>query len=265
VLGLVEVFSGWAGVFSERDVRALKLLAGLVIEALWSHEVHQQQQSALLPANQQWEAPLPASEALEADLDQILETVAAPSVFEPALSTPEIEDLLASLEVPVPEQTEIVPAPVEAPAAEAAAELPAPDFAALRSAERRPVGRTLAILALILIILATGTVLWRRGYLQKLLRRTPAPAASTTVPRNPEAVRPATAANPSPSSEPDLITPSEASGSVPAGGHSQLLSIRSWSKPEGTTIALFLEAPAKWEAGVLKDPDRVFSTWRTRS
>jgi len=34
VLGLVEVFSGWAGVFSERDVRALKLLAGLVIEAL---------------------------------------------------------------------------------------------------------------------------------------------------------------------------------------------------------------------------------------
>lgn len=257
VLGLIEVFSGWAGVFSERDVRALKLLAGLVIEALWSHEVHQQQQAALLPANQQSEAPLPAAECLQADLDQILETAAAPSVFEPALSAPEIEDLLASLEVAAPAQAEIASAPVEAPAAEAAAELPAPEFAVLKSAEPRPVGRTLAILALALIILAAGTVLWRGGYLQKFLRHTP--ASSTTVSQVPQAVRPPATANPSPGTEPDLIAPTEIpTGPVPAAGRSQLLSIRSWSKPDGTTIALFLEAPAKWEAGVLKDPDRIF-------
>lgn len=34
VLGILEVFAGWAGVFSERDVRTLSLLAGLVVAQL---------------------------------------------------------------------------------------------------------------------------------------------------------------------------------------------------------------------------------------
>jgi len=63
VLGVIVVFSGWAGVFGERDIRALKLLAGLVIEALWSHEIHQRQAPAPQPA-ERLEAPEPAAEAL---------------------------------------------------------------------------------------------------------------------------------------------------------------------------------------------------------
>ena len=69
VLGIMVVFSGWAGVFGERDIRALKLLAGLVIEALWSHEVHRQQTPAPQPV-ERLESPVPADEALTADLDQ---------------------------------------------------------------------------------------------------------------------------------------------------------------------------------------------------
>ena len=128
VLGIIVVFSGWAGVFGERDIRALKLLAGLVIEALWSHEVHGRQAPAPQPA-ERLEVPEPAAEALAADLGQILETAAAPDLFEPALSAPEIEELLATLEAP---------AATPAPVAEAA--LPAPEFAVLGSAEPRRIG-----------------------------------------------------------------------------------------------------------------------------
>ncbi|MBV9610067.1 MAG: GAF domain-containing protein, partial [Acidobacteria bacterium] len=37
-LGLVEIFSGWAGVFGDRDIRTMKMLAGQIIEALWEEE-----------------------------------------------------------------------------------------------------------------------------------------------------------------------------------------------------------------------------------
>jgi N-acetylmuramoyl-L-alanine amidase len=258
VLGLIEIFSGWAGVFSERDVRALKLLGGLVIEALWSHEIHQQQAVPSPPDTPMEAPPLPAAEALAADLDHILETAAAPAVFEPALSAPEIEQLLASLEVPTPAAAGTAPVLAEAPAISLEAETPAPEFAIL--AESRPPGRRLAIVAVALIVLAAaGAVLWRRGSLQRFLHRTPAPAVSTTVAQLPRPVPPTAAPSPAPNPEPDIAAPPEIpSGPVPAPGPSQLLSIRSWSKPEGTTIALFLEAPAKWEGGVLKDPDRIF-------
>src|SRR5581483_1194499 len=37
-LGVVEIFSGWAGVFGDRDSRTMKMLAGQIIEALWEEE-----------------------------------------------------------------------------------------------------------------------------------------------------------------------------------------------------------------------------------
>jgi len=249
VLGIIVVFSGWAGVFGERDIRALKLLAGLAIEALWSHEVHRRQASAPQPA-ERLEAPEPAAEALAADLGQILEVAAAPALFEPALSAPEIDEILASLEAS---------AATPAPAAPAA--LPAPEFVVLGSAEPRRIGRTLAILAVAIAVLAgaTGAVLWRGAALRELLHLRPAAVAPRTATPAPRATPAPETRSPATNPEPVATVPPEAaSGPAPAAGPSQLLSIRSWSKPEGTTIALFLAAPARWEAGVLKDPERIY-------
>ena len=257
VLGLIEVFSGWAGVFSERDVRALKLLAGLVVEALWSHEVHRQQQAAL-QAEKQVESALPAAQALQSDLDQILETAATPAVFESALSEPEIEELLASLEVPVAAETETsAPAQAEEPVAAAEAEIPAPELAILKADEHRPLRWTLAIAAVALIVLAALALLWRRGPLREFFHRKPVAVTSPVVTPVPQVV-PAPVA-PAPGAEADIVAPAAPTpSSAPAAGASQLISVRSWSKPDGTNIALFLEAPAKWQAGLLKDPDRIY-------
>ncbi|MGA9210955.1 MAG: N-acetylmuramoyl-L-alanine amidase [Terriglobales bacterium] len=249
VLGIMVVFSGWAGVFGERDIRALKLLAGLVIEALWSHEVHRQQTPAPQPV-ERLESPVPADEALTADLDQILEVAAVPPLFEPALSVPEIDEILASLE-----------APAAAPPAADQAVLPAPEFAVIGNAEPRRLGRTLAILAVAIAVLASATaaVLWRGAALRELFHSRPAAVASGTATPAPKMTSVPGTPSPAPNPEPAAAVPPEAtSGPAPAAGPSQLLSIRSWSKPEGTTIALFLAAPARWEAGVLKDPERIY-------
>ncbi len=248
VLGIIVVFSGWAGVFGERDIRALKLLAGLVIEALWSHEVHRRPAPAPEPV-ERLEAPEPAAEALAANLGQILEAAAAPALFEPALSAPEIDEILASLE-----------APAATPAAAQAA-LPAPEFAVFGSAEPRRLGRTLAILAVAIAVLAgaTGAVLWRGAALRELLHLRPAAVAPRIATPAPKVTPTPETPSPAPSAEPPAIAaPELPSGPAPAAGPSQLLSIRSWSKPEGTTIALFLQAPARWEAGVARDPERIY-------
>jgi N-acetylmuramoyl-L-alanine amidase len=248
VLGIIVVFSGWAGVFGERDIRALKLLAGLVIEALWSHEVHQRTAPAPQPV-ERLEVPAPAVEALSVDLGEIPEAVAVPVLPEPV--------------IPPPEDVE-TPALAETPAA-SVADLPAPAFTVIGGAEPRRLGRTLAIIAAALAVLAGSTeaVVWRGSHVRQLLHHlrsvrdsavaqriaTPAPSV-TPAPEKP---------GPAPSTEaPASAAPEVSSGPVPAAGPSKLLAIRSWSKPEGTTLALFLEAPARWEAGVLKAPERFY-------
>ncbi len=245
VLGIIVVFSGWAGVFGERDIRALKLLAGLVIEALWSHEVHQRPALAPEPV-ERLEVPAPAVEAFSVDLGEIPEAAAVPVLPEPA--------------VPLPETAEI-PAWVETPAA-IVADWPAPAFAVIGGAEPRRLGRTLAIIAAAIAVLVGGTeaVVWRGSHVRQLLHHlrpaVVAPRTATPVPGvtpAPEPPIPAPSAEPAASAAPEV-----ASGPAPAAGPSQLLAIRSWSKPEGTTIALFLEAPARWEAGRLKSPERIY-------
>ncbi len=245
VLGIIVVFSGWAGVFGERDIRALKLLAGLVIEALWSHEVHQRTAPAPQPVERS-EVPAPAAEALSVDLGEIPEAVTVPVLPEPAVPLPEIAE---------------IPALVETPAA-TVADFPAPAFTVIGGAEPRRLGRTLAIIVAAIAVLAGGTeaLIWRGSHLRQLLHhlrpaavapRTATPAPSVTP--APETHGLAPGAEPAASAAPEV-----SSGPVPAAGPSQLLAIRSWSKPEGTTIALFLEAPARWEAGVLKAPERIY-------
>src|SRR5208282_424755 len=200
VLGIIVVFSGWAGVFGERDIRALKLLAGLVIEALWSHEVHRRQAPAPQPVRR-LEAPEPAAEALAADLGQILEAAAAPALFEPALSAPEIEEILASLE-----------RPAATPAAAVEAELPAPEFAVLASAEPRRIGRTLAILAVAIAVLAgaTGAVLWRGAALRELFHLKPAAVAPRTTTPAPKVTPAPETRSPATNPEPAATVPPEA-------------------------------------------------------
>ena len=262
VLGIIVAFSGWAGVFGERDVRALRLLGGLVNESLWAHEAHQREfpEPAGVEAAGTFEAGAPAEERLAADFGQILEDAAAPDRLDSPLSAPEIEEILASLGTRGSAQLEA--AEVEAPAeaeVEAPAETPAPAFAVLGSTEPRRVGRTLAILAAALVVLAgaTAAVVWRGATLRALLHRylsSSAPHVETPAPKSTPSPP-----GPVPSAEPPLITaPAMPSGAVSASGPSQLLSIRSWSKPEGTTIAFFLEAPALWESGIAKDPDRIY-------
>ena len=237
VLGIIVVFSGWAGVFGERDIRALKLLAGLVIEALWSHEVHEREAPA-------FEASLAApaqAEDISADLDRLLESM--PALPEPQISP--VVELAAARDAQAPVTVE--------------AELPVPAFAVLAPAQPRRLGRTLAVVAVAVLAGCTLGGLGLRTHLRQLFHHrtapAPAPVGTPVVPRVSPPPEPLISA-------PDAragtdAAPQVSSGPAPASP-SQLLAVRSWSKPEETTIALFLQAPARWESGMAKDPERIY-------
>jgi N-acetylmuramoyl-L-alanine amidase len=244
VLGIIVAFSGWAGVFGERDIRALKLLAGLVIEALWAHEVHQRP----LPAPEPVAKPdvlAPTVEALSVDLGEIAAAVTVPVLPEPAVPPSEIAEVSAGAEVPVA----------------AVADVPAPAFTVIGGAEPRRLRLTLAIIVAAIAVLAGGTeaVVWRGSHLRQLLHHFRPATVAQPIARPAPSVTPAETPSPAPSLEaPASAAPEVSSGPVPAAGPSQLLAIRSWSKPEGTTLALFLGAPARWESGMLKEPERIY-------
>ena len=224
VLGIIVVFSGWAGIFGEREIRALKLLTGLVIEALWSHEAH---------------APAPETPPLTAQPMMLTEAAAARPT-PPAAPLPEI----AQLSIPVG-------TPAEAPA-----ELPAPAFAVLGITEPLRMLRILVIIALALAALAGATeaVLWHGVHIRQLL--------GFKTAGTPRSVRSAAAPTPiTPDSAPEAAAnavPGASSVPMSASRLSRLVSIRTLSKPEGTTVALFLQAPARWESGRLKEPERIY-------
>ena len=235
VLGIIVAFSGWAGVFGERDIRALKLLAGLVIEALWSHEVRQHQTPAPEP-KPTVEASAKA-EDVSAELEQILESMPEPAPPEP--------------------QAAIAGVPIETPTpATVATQLPAPAFAPLATAQPRRLGRTLATIAAV-AVLAGSAVLWRD--FRDLLYHRPVVVAQHETIAVPGMTPAAETPNPVPSVQPAPDSgPAALSNPAPAASPSQLMAIRSWSKPDGTTIALFLQAPVRWESGVAKDPERIY-------
>ncbi len=138
-----------------------------------------------------------------------------------------------------------VPALVETEA-KRDAELPAPAFAALGST--RHILRMVAIVAAAFATLAGGTeaLLWRGTHVRELLHLRPAVVPRIALEEIPS---PAGAAEASPQISSDPAA---------ARGSSQLLSIRSWSKPERTTVALFLKAPVRWESSMLRNPDRIY-------
>ena len=90
LLGIIVAFSGWAGVFGERDIRALKLLAGLVIEALWSHEVRQHQTPA---PELKVEASSPI-EDMSVEAEQILESMPEPAAPESQVAIAKVPALV---------------------------------------------------------------------------------------------------------------------------------------------------------------------------
>ncbi len=229
VIGILEVFSGWASVFGELDIRALKLLADLVIETLWSHGVTQQRAAAPQPVDQP-EAPA-----------RVIGAICQPEKL--------AEVIAVSAPPPIATVAEVVEAPalIEA-VAKHDAELPAPAFAALGSTEPRHILRMVAIVAAAFVTLAVGTegLLWRGAHVRELFHLGPAVVPRTTLEQIPS---PAGAVE---------ASPQISSGPAAAGAPSQLLSIRSWSKPERTTVALFLKAPARWGSSMLRDPDRIY-------
>jgi len=238
VLGIIVVFSGWAGVFGERDIRALKLLAGLVIEALWSHEVQQREAPA-------FEASLVVptqSEDISADLDRLLDSM--PALPEPR--TPPVAELAAACDAQTPLTVE--------------AELPVPAFAVLAPAQPRRMGRRLAVVAVAVAALAGCTlgVLGLRTHLRQLFHHRTAPVLAPVVTPAPRVPPPQGPLISAPNAPAGTDTASQVpSGPAPASP-AQLLAVRSWSKPEETTIALFLQAPARWESGMAKDPERIY-------
>ena len=243
VLGIIVVFSGWAGVFGERDIRALRLLAGLVLEALWSHEVREREQ--IPPKPESSEVPEATAESIAAAMAEFRDAIASAVLPEPAPAiAAEVEEQSGILEMP----------------AVAEAELSAPAFAVLGSAEPRRVGKTLAVVAAVIVVLAGATevAMWRGAHVRKLRQRFRPATLHVMAPVPPAPPAPeSSSAAPIPESA-VTATPELSSDSVVGAAASQLLAIRSWSKPEGTTIALFLQAPARWQAGRLKDPARIY-------
>jgi N-acetylmuramoyl-L-alanine amidase len=73
--GLLEIFSGWAGVFGDREIRAAKLLGGQIIEALWAEHLRQRGIQEVAPAPAAPEAAA-AAEVAVAEPEPALESVA---------------------------------------------------------------------------------------------------------------------------------------------------------------------------------------------
>ena len=246
VVGILEVFSGWAGVFSERDVRTLTLLAALVIEVLWSQEVQERGQAA--PQVERSSGPA-AAEELPPSAPPVVAVGTAAAAVAPAL---EVEPVTAELK----------PDEAETAAAEAReqTEVAAPAFAVLGDSEPRRLGRVLGICALAAAVIAAGSEMrvWRGAHVQQIKNMLGAKHTAVAQPVAPPITVAPVSSTPEtvPAAEPP--TTETASTPVPAPGPSKVISIQHLSKADGTTVAVFLAAPARWDSGVLSEPERIY-------
>ena len=323
VLGIMEVFSGWAGVFTERDVRTLKLLAGLVVEALWREGL----QASAVPAEgspvetapqPELAAPVPpapwvslaevvAQGASESEITAALPSAAtvpqpelqpehwvaeemsppvvAPLATAPATPAAPVAEIPAQDAEPVSaagmsgweaiaepaalaphsqaqpppaavSETTAIPAkpvPAVEPAAVTAG-LPAPGFEMVGSAEPfRIPSLLIAVLMALVVVGGAGVSLWRapqlRSRLVTLIRQQPRPAAPAEQP---------SVSQPSTPAIPGEQPPVSAVPQAPVPGPGQVLSVQYWSKPDSTSVAIFLDAPVAYEAGALSHPERIY-------
>ncbi len=246
VVGIIEVFSGWAGVFSDRDVRSLTLLAALVIEVLWSQEVQERGQAA--PEVERSSGPA-AVEVLPPSAPPVVAVGTAAAVA-PAL---EVEPVTVELK---PDEAATAAAEVREQV-----EVAAPAFAVLGDNEPRRLGRVLGICALAAAVIAAGSeiMVWHGAHVQQIKKMLGANHSGAA----PQPVAPPITVAPV-SSIPETTPGAEAptteteSTSTPEPAPSKVISIQHLSKPDGTTVAVFLAAPARWDSGVLSEPERIY-------
>jgi N-acetylmuramoyl-L-alanine amidase len=244
VLGLLEVFSGWAGVFTDRDIRSTRLLGGQVIEVVWA-EASKWRRQLLEPSLE----PAPQ------------ETAVVPEAA--VLPTPEVAQAQAAQSAaPVAEAAKPEPVEVQAQAAASAAvaeAVPQPTvavktaghlFKSFEPGHRTRLLTPKAVLAAVMVAILLGTFVWQQVQARRQAEVEPPP------PQAPDFyVIPApTAASPAPTAEPQQTPETPAIGLGPA----QLGEVHFRSKPDFTTIGLYLDAPVKYVSATLHGPDRFY-------
>ena len=217
-LGVVEIFSGWAGVFGDRESRTLKLIAGQILEALWQEETPKPR-AAAATAEEITEEPHTSPGAAEASLV----TSAVPAVAAPV---PPVALTSASIFEPAESMSAAEPTTIE--------------FDFLKGEEKTKVFTPKVIIAVIVVAALLALLVWEYW--------TPHPVPPPKESENSSA---------------QPVTESATSGPQPtvvpsASGQAHLTEIRHWSKHDYTSIAVFLDGAAKYQAAALHDPERIY-------
>ncbi|HEV8525060.1 MAG TPA: N-acetylmuramoyl-L-alanine amidase, partial [Terriglobales bacterium] len=232
ILGILEVFSGWAGIFGDRDAQVLELLASQINEVLLAEDG---QSSS--PEVTAWAQPPAGQLVPAAELD-----------FLPLPPEATPLEVVFPLELEFPTATELasVPLDVEFPTAAEPAIVPASEchlFADYVQAPRPSSLRSHVLAAALVAITAGGAILagwqWNR-----MGRQQPALPASVGT---------ATADAPAVEGPLDVAL---APPAVP--GPAQITDVRYWSKPDLTSIAVFLDGLVDYQSAVLRDPERIY-------
>jgi N-acetylmuramoyl-L-alanine amidase len=216
-LGVVEIFSGWAGVFGDRESRTMKMLAGQIIEALWEEETPivnasggaaaasaQAEQSRAVAAQPMHEALAAAEAEVAARAEK---NVAWPDVLNPIVAEPAVVSPVAPNAV---------------------------EFDFLKRETEPTLFTPKVIIALILVLMLLAILIWQHWRPRPL----PLPSEQTSLHADDSEPQP-------------TIAPV-------AAGEAHLSEIRHWSKTDYTSIAVFLDGAAKYQAAALHDPERIY-------
>ncbi len=241
VLGLLEIFSGWAGVFSDRDIRSAKLLGGQIIEVVWAEAARWKRQLAE-PGEQEIAEPaatvaIASAPVAEPEQPQQVEpTAAAAETVKPAAAQASPE--AAAGEEALPPKVETVAKQVEHL------------FKSFEPAHRTRVVTPKVALAVLMVGILLGTFVWQQiqARRQDEVQVAPPQAPDFYVIPAPGAASTGAAAEPQQTPETPAI------GLGPA----QLAEVHFRSKPDYTTIGLYLDAPVKYVSATLHGPDRFY-------
>jgi N-acetylmuramoyl-L-alanine amidase len=239
VVGLLEVFSGWAGVFGERDIRTAKLLGGLAIEVVWSEAVRWKRELTESEAHEAAEPVLAAAPAAGVEVSQPL---AAP----PKAAEAETEPAVAAAEA----QIEAAEAATATQVADAAVKPKEHVFASFESAHHPRVLTPKVIFGAVMVAILLGTFVWQQVQARRQAEVQP---AGPQAPDFYVIPAPGTAASGAPA-EPQQAPQTPAIGLGPA----QLSEVHFRTKPDSTTIGIYLDAPVKYVSATLHGPDRFY-------
>ena len=222
-LGVVEIFSGWAGVFGDRESRTLKMLAGQILEALWEEEAPSIDATAATPVIVSPETQ-PAESVAESNPAPVA-SAEPQAVAEVAVAEPLAAEPAAAI---APEPTfAISPEPAVPTAIE---------FDFLKSETETNVFTPKVMIAAALVLLLLAILFWQHWRPRPI----PLPSVADVSQVRPEASEPQPTVAPAPAT----------------GAH--LTEIKYWSKKDYTSIAVFLDGGVKYQAASLHDPERIY-------